>query len=155
MAARQPAGQTQRSGAAKEGAARTLAQTTCLLLGGVLIAVGVLGFIFGGTGFNAGTGVDGEEFIIFEVNGWHNIVHLATGAFLLLMAPKAKAAVTGLLVFGVVYAVVTVWGFIDGNDVLNLVPVNTADNVLHLALTAAALVVAISAGGLAKSAGRA
>ena len=28
----------------------------------------------------------------------------------------------------------TVWGFVDGNSVLWLVPVNTADNFLHLAL---------------------
>jgi len=29
---------------------------------------------------------------------------------------------------------VTIWGFIDGNDVLTIVPVNPGDNVLHLLL---------------------
>jgi hypothetical protein len=38
--------------------------------------------------------------------------------------------------FGTVYLLVTIWGFIDGNDVLGLIPVNAADNVLHIALSA-------------------
>jgi len=151
MAAREPAQQARRTGA-KEGAARTLAQTACLVGGLTLIAVGVLGFIFGGSDFGTGSNVSGQEFIVFEVNGWHNIVHLATGAFLLLMAAKAKSAITALLVFGVVYVAVVVWGFIDGNDIANIVAVNTADNWLHVALAAGALVVAIAAGGLAGSA---
>ncbi len=33
----------------------------------------------------------------------------------------------------------TVWGFVDGNDVLGLIPVNTADNFLHLAISALGL----------------
>ena len=139
----------------REGAARTLAQTTCLVLGVVLVAVGILGFFFGGSNFEVGNQLRGEDFIVFEVNGWHNIVHIATGAFLLLMSPKAKSAVTGLIVFGVVYVVVTVWGFVDGNDIIELVTINDADNFLHLALAAVALLVAFSAGGLAASSRRA
>jgi hypothetical protein len=45
-----------------------------------------------------------------------------------------------------------VWGFLDGNDVANLVPVNTADNWLHVAITAAALLIAFISGGLLASA---
>lgn len=71
---------------AKEGAGRALAQAFCLVTGLVLIAVGVLGFFFGGGDFTSGSGVSGAPFIVFEVNGWHNIVRLASGAFLLLMA---------------------------------------------------------------------
>jgi hypothetical protein len=66
----------------REGAARTIAQSFCLLIGAGLIAAGVLGFVFGGTSFDAGGDVQGDEFTIFEVNGWHNVVHIATGAFL-------------------------------------------------------------------------
>jgi hypothetical protein len=137
----------------KERAGRTLAQSTCLVLGLTLVAVGVLGFLFGGTNFDTGSNVQGRDFIVFEVNGWHNLVHIATGALLLLGAPKPATAVISLLIFGGGYALVTVWGLIDGNDVFNLVPINAADNVLHIALTALALFVAFSAGGLA-AAGR-
>jgi hypothetical protein len=133
----------------RERAARTLAQTFCLVVGVVLVLVGVLGFIFGSSAFVAGTDVQGDEFIIFEVNGWHNIVHLATGAFLLLMAGTARTAVLGALIFGVVYIVVAIWGFVDGNDVISLVPINEPDNWLHLILGLLGLAVGFSAGGLA------
>ena len=139
---------------AKEGAGRTLAQAFCLVTGLVLIAVGVLGFFFGGGGFTTGPGVSGEPFIVFEVNGWHNIVHLASGAFLLLMAAKPATAITGALAFGAIYVVVTVWGFVDGNDIATIAPVNAPDNFLHLVLAVVAILIGVSAGGLVGSARR-
>jgi hypothetical protein len=57
-----------------------------------LIAVGVLGIVFGGSGFDAGGDVQGDDFIIFEVNGWHNVVHIATGAFLVVRFVAAVVA---------------------------------------------------------------
>ena len=132
----------------RDTAGRTLAQTFCLVFGATLLAVGILGFIFGGSNFDTGAGVQGDEFIVFEVNGWHNIVHIASGLLLLLAAPKGPLAATVATAFGAVYAIVTVWGFVDGNDVLGLIPVNTADNLLHVALTVAALFVGLTAGGL-------
>jgi hypothetical protein len=118
---------------------RTLAQLFCIVTGAVLVLVGILGF-FSDAGFEAGSNVQGDTFLGLEVNGWHNIVHIASGAFLLLMAGTAATAATGALVFGLVYLVVTIWGFID-DTVLWLVPVNAADNVLHLILALAALAV--------------
>ncbi len=154
MEAAQGSGADARREGAKEGAGRTLAQAFCLVTGLVLVAVGVLGFLFGGNDFTTGPGVSGEPFIVFEVNGWHNIVHLATGAFLLLMAAKPATAITGALIFGVVYLAVTVLGFIDGDDLLTLAPVNTPDNFLHLALAVVAILIGVSAGGLVGSARR-
>jgi len=138
----------------KEGAARSLAQLACLVIGGALIGAGVLGFFFGGAGFTTGDSIQGEQFLGFEVNGWHNVVHIATGALLLLAAPKAKLAGTMLLVFAAAYAVVTIWGFVDGNTVVNLIPVNLPDNILHAVLTGAALLAALAAGGLGARARR-
>ncbi len=139
---------------AKEGAGRTLAQAFCLVTGLVLIAVGVLGFFFGGGDFTTGAGVSGEPLIVFEVNGWHNLVHLASGAFLLLVAAKPGTAITGALAFGVIYVVVTVWGFVDGSDIATIVPINAPDNFLHLALAVVAILIGVAAGGLAGSARR-
>ncbi len=138
----------------REGAARTLAQTACLAIGLGLIAAGVLGFFFGGDEFRTGNAVQGKEFLSLEVNGWHNVVHIATGALLLFAAPKAKLAGTILLVFGAAYAIVTVWGFIDGDTVANLIPVNLPDNILHALLSGASLFIALSAGALRASARR-
>lgn len=138
----------------KEGAARTIAQAFCLVAGAGLIAAGVLGFFFGGSNFSTGTNVGGEEFIVFEVNAWHNVVHIATGALLVLLAPKARIAALGALIFGLAYVGVAVWGFIDGNDVANLIPVNTADNWLHVAIAIASLLAAATSGAFAASSAR-
>lgn len=132
----------------KDAAGRTLAQSFCLIFGLTLLAVGILGFIFGGSGFDTGDGVSGEEFIVFEVNGWHNLVHIASGLLLLAGAGNGPLAATIATAFGLTYAVVTVWGLVDGNDVLGLLPINTADNILHIALTGAALFVGFTSGGL-------
>jgi Domain of unknown function (DUF4383) len=153
MAAAGGADATRREGV-KEGAGRTLAQVFCLVTGLVLIAVGVLGFFFGGAEFTTGRGVSGENFIVFEVNGWHNVIHIASGALLLLLAVSARTAITGALLFGVVYLGVTVLGFIDGDDLVTIAPVNTADNFLHLALAVVAIVIGAAAGGLMGSARR-
>ena len=143
-----------RSAGARAGAARTLAQTFCLVAGLGLIAAGILGFFFGGSNFAAIDPPRGEEFIVFEVNGWHNIVHIATGAFLVLMSPKARLAAIGALTFGVVYVVVVIWGFIDGNDIAEIVALNTADNWLHVALAIAGIAVGLMAGALGASANK-
>ncbi|HEX2298682.1 MAG TPA: DUF4383 domain-containing protein [Pseudonocardiaceae bacterium] len=153
MAAGRPQEQARKAGI-KEGAGRTLAQVSSFVGGIALIALGVLGFFFGGAGFGIGDNVSGQDLVVFEVNGWHNIVHLATGGFLVLMAATAGSAVAGLLVFGLVYLAVTILGFLDGTDVLNVMPVNLADNVLHAVLAGLALLIALVSGALRRSARR-
>lgn len=117
------------------------AEWYCLLAGVALLVAGIWGFFLGDLNFNSGTSVEGPEvWGLFEINGWHTIVHVASGVVLLAAAVKLKAARFTALAFGLVYAVVAVWGFIDGNDVANLIPVNTADNILHAGLAGAGLV---------------
>ena len=127
---------------------RTPAQLYSLLFGITLLAVGLIGF-FVNSSFDTGSGVQGDELIVFEVNGWHNIVHIASGLVGIALAGRADTARLFALGFGAVYAVVTIWGFVDGNDVLSLIPVNTADNFLHLAIAVAGI-----AAGLASTPGR-
>jgi Domain of unknown function (DUF4383) len=126
---------------------RSAAQWFCLIIGGTLVLVGLLGFLAEAT-FDTSAGsdpgaVDGENFILFEVNGWHNVVHILSGAFLLALSGKHRTARTAALAFGAIYAVVTVIGLIDGHDVLGLIPINPADNVLHILLTGTALAVGL------------
>ena len=132
------------SGRRQEG--RSLAQWFCLLVGPTLILVGLLGFLAESRFDTAAGGdpgaLDGHDFIIFEVNGWHNVVHIATGLLLLLGVARHALAKTVLIVFGVAYAAVSVIGLIDGKDVFGLFPIDRADNVLHIVLAALALLVA-------------
>ena len=118
--------------------ARTPAQLYSLVFGITLLAVGLLGFLVN-TSFGTGSDVQGDELIAFEVNGWHNLVHIASGIVGIMLAKRADTARLFALGFGAVYLVVTIYGFVDGNDVLTLLPVNTADNFLHLAIAAAGL----------------
>ena len=117
---------------------KTPAQLYALTFGAALLLVGILGF-FANASFNAGSNVQGDDFIIFEVNGWHNLVHIASGLLGLALWRNAATARMFALGFGAVYLVVTIWGFIDGDQVLWLLPVDAADNVLHLVIAAIGL----------------
>ena len=135
------------------GRGRTPAQWYCLLGGLALLLAGALGFLADAS-FDTGSTADvdrlgnangqlqGDSFLGFEVNGWHNLIHIASGLFLLLGASRARRARTFALTFGALYGVVTIFGLIDGNDVLGLFPINAADNVLHIGLTALAFIAA-------------
>ena len=87
---------------------------------------------------------------ILDVNAWHNLVHITTGALGLATFARAASARAYAFGLGAVYLVVAIWGFAlgDGGEILNPVPVNTPDNILHalIALTA------ITAGALSGAA---
>ncbi len=131
---------------------RTPAQLYALLFGATLLLVGLAGFI-ADSSFDTGSNLDGSNLIAFEVNGWHNLVHIASGLLGLALARTAAGARTYALGFGAVYLLVTLWGFVDGDTVLWLVPVNAADNLLHLAIAATGIVAGLASGSRA-SAGR-
>ena len=137
---------------------RTPAQWYCLLAGAALLLAGLFGFIADATfdtglsgadndGGNNGGALQGDSFLGFEVNGWHNIVHLVSGIVLLASFAKRDLAKKVALAFGIVYGLVTIIGIIDGNDVLGLIPVNAADNVLHIALSAVGILAALTSPG--------
>jgi hypothetical protein len=126
---------------------RSTAQWYCLIVGATLLLVGVLGFL-AESKFDTSSGgdqgaLDGEDFLIFEVNGWHNVVHILSGVFLLLMSSRHARARTGALAFGAIYGLVAVIGLIDGHDVFGIIPIDPADNILHVVLAGSALAVGL------------
>jgi hypothetical protein len=111
------------------------------LFGAVLVAAGIIGFFYEST-FTDDKAVRDSVFGILDVNGWHNVVHIATGLLgLLAFAAGAAASRQYALGFGVVYLAVAVWGFAvgDGDSILSIIPVNTEDNILHLVIGLAGL----------------
>jgi hypothetical protein len=132
---------------------RTPAQLYCLIFGATLVAAGLLGFAFD-AGFDTGSSVDGDKLIgVFEVNGIHNLVHIATGALLLAVAPGRASAKLGAIGFGAVYGLVAIIGIIDGETVLGLIPVNAADNLLHVAIAGLAIASGVLSPGESKRTG--
>jgi hypothetical protein len=112
------------------------ARTYALAVGVVLVAAGVIGFFYE-SAFSSDESVRSAVLGILDVNGWHNVVHIATGALGILAARTLAGARTYCLLFAIVYTVVCIWGFAIGEgSILSIVPVNTADNVLHLLLAA-------------------
>ncbi len=120
---------------------RTPAQLYALLVGAVLVAAGIMGFFYNSS-FATGDDVPRDAVLgLLDVNAWHNLVHIATGALGLATFASVVAARSYALGLGIVYLLVTIWGFAigDGEVILNLIPVNTADNFLHLALAIAGI----------------
>jgi hypothetical protein len=136
----------------------TPAQGYCLATGAVLLLVGVLGFLADAS-FDTGVSTDtdrlgnadgqlqGDGFLGFEVNAWHNIVHLLSGLVLLAAFRRRGPAKAVAIGFGVVYGIVAIIGLIDGNDVLGIIPINGPDNVLHIALSVLGIVAGLLSRG--------
>ena len=72
---------------------------------------------------------------LFNVSILHNIVHLLFGVAGVALAKTWEGAKTYLLYGGLIYLVLFVYGVIwHSNTSANFVPVNWADNILHLGL---------------------
>jgi len=119
---------------------RTPVQSVAMLVGIVFLLVGILGFIPGiTTNFDditfAGNESGAELLGIFQVSILHNIVHGLFGIVGLFLARTMDGARTYLVGGGAIYLVLALYGIIVGTDSgANFVPLNGADDVLHILL---------------------
>jgi len=121
---------------------RSLLRTAAAVVGAVFLVVGVAGFIPGiTTNFDeiefAGHMSGAELLGVFQVSILHNIVHLLFGVVGLLAASRrtSDAAKAYLIGGGAIYLVLWLYGLlIDRGSDSNFVPLNDADNWLHLGL---------------------
>jgi membrane-bound ClpP family serine protease len=115
-------------------------RVAAMVVAAVFLLVGLLGFIPGITTDYEGMTFAGHESTamllgIFHVSILHNIVHLLFGVVGLVMARTVTSARGFLIGGGVIYLVLWIYGLIiDHDSTANFVPVNTADNWLHLLL---------------------
>jgi Domain of unknown function (DUF4383) len=122
---------------------RSPAQLYALVFGATLVLAGILGFFYNAS-FATGneTLTDRDAVLgILDVNGWHNVVHILSGAVGLAVAGSYGGARAYALGFGAVYAVVTILGFAygDGDSIFKLIPINTEDNILHALIAIAGI----------------
>ena len=137
----------------------TPVQTAATVVAAVFLLVGVLGFVPGVT-----TDYDTMEFAghdseakllgVFQVSILHNIVHLLFGVVGLALARTAKGARNFLIGGGIVYAVLWLYGLIvDEDSSANFVPMNNADDWLHLVLAIGTVALGLLLGGTRRRTG--
>ena len=104
------------------------------VMGGILFLIGVLGFI-------PALAPDGMLFGIFRIDAMHNVFHLVSGLVLLGvgLSNNWEASRKMTLLFAAIYGIITLLGFLSPNNVVMGMQMNLADNVLHLGITASAL----------------
>jgi hypothetical protein len=136
----------------RTGVRRHPVQTAAAVVGAVFLLVGILGFVPGittnydqldGVGHDSGALLLG----VFQVSVLHNLVHAAFGVAGLLLARTRAGARNFLIWGGVVYAVLWLYGLlVDHGSDYNFVPVNDADNWLHLGLAAGMIALGVLLG---------
>ena len=112
-----------------------MVKAAAILFGIVFLVVGICGFVPSIT--TPMEGMEGGMLLgIFHVNTAHNIIHLASGAvFLLCGLAGAGPSRTFFKIFGIVYALVAILGFMKGDGMLlGMVANNMADVWLHVGL---------------------
>jgi len=119
---------------------RPMIQLLAMVVGGVFLLVGILGFIPGiTTNYSemqfAGDESGAELLGLFQVSVLHNAVHLLFGVLGLVMSRTTANARLFLVGGGIVYVVLWLYGLLVPQDNgANFIPVNPADDWLHLLL---------------------
>lgn len=111
-----------------------LLKTLAIVLGLVLIVFGILGFI-------PGLVQDGKLFDVFAVSHMYNLFYIISGGIALLCGISGSiASKIYFIIFGIIFLIVAILGFMVGEGmVLNLLPVNQADNILNIVIAVISL----------------
>lgn len=112
------------------------AQLYALLAGALLSLLGILGFFFDAS-FGTGSSLASDDLAgTLNINGWRNVVYLATGLLGLALASRRPRMIA--FVIGTFYVVLAIWGFEVTErgigSILDLMPLGDNDNFLHLIL---------------------
>src|SRR5579871_4779468 len=102
------------------------ARMTAIVLGAILIAAGIIGFIPNPIAHGAGA--------IFIVNAADDGLHIVSGLFLLAGAYTVLGSAMALRILGIVYVIVAILGFLGGDTILGFAANNAGDDWLHVLL---------------------
>lgn len=115
------------------------------VLGAVYLLLGLAGFAVNSDFADKNT--NDKLLGLFEINGLHNVVHLAIGVALLAAARAGYRAARSMnMAVGAVYLLVGIIGLFIANDTnsANILSLNGVDNVLHIGSALVLLGVALS-----------
>lgn len=117
-------------------------QKAAIVLGGTYFAIGLIGFAV--TGFGGWLEASGDQLVIFAINPFHNLVHIAVGALWVMGAvlPQRGAAAGVFLGIGSVYLATAVLGFLGALPILGIEGSLDPVNFLHLVTAVAAIGIA-------------
>ena len=114
------------------GGGENITQQFALVVGIVYLVVGIVGFFV--TGFT-GLTTDGQDKLLgFDLNVFHNVVHLAIGAGFIAVSRLNDATIAQGVVIGggLVYVLAAGLGFLNELQILSIDSEFAADNFLHL-----------------------
>lgn len=121
---------------------RSFAQLGAALVGVVYLAVGVVGFVV--TGFSNFVQDTGDGIIGFDLNPFHNVVHLTVGGYLLIVSMLNRTAAEGALIGGgLVYLVAAFLGIDERLQIISISSAGAPDNFLHIASGLAAVLIGV------------
>jgi hypothetical protein len=124
---------------------RSPAQKCAVFFGVLLVAVGIVGFFYNGT-FTSNEHIHDDMFGLFPVNGWSNTMHILIGIWGLAAAGSWSSARIFAYGAGLLLCALALWGFIlgEGESILSIIPVSTANDLAWLALGVIAVVSAVA-----------
>lgn len=117
-------------------------QQLAVVLGATYLLIGVAGFAW--TGFSGWLDAEGPTMILFDINPFHNLVHILVGAMWLVAArvQRRGAAAGTFLGIGGAYLAAAILGFMGALPILAIDAGLAPDNLLHLLTGLAAVGIA-------------
>lgn len=121
---------------------RSIAQIGAAIVGVAYLAIGVVGFAV--TGFGNFVQDTGYGIIGFDLNPFHNIIHLVVGGYLLFVSRLGRTITEGALIGGgLVYLVAAILGLDNHLQIISINSATAPDNFLHIASGLAALLLGL------------
>ncbi|MHB8656514.1 MAG: DUF4383 domain-containing protein [Solirubrobacteraceae bacterium] len=126
-------------------AGQDLSRPFALLVGVGYLAVGLIGFVV--TGLPGIVTSHGHSLLGFELNPFHNLVHIVIGLAFIVVSRVPDSAITqGVLIGGgTIYLAAALLGFLNKLPILAIHGAMAPDNFLHLFSGAAAVLVGLLA----------
>ena len=131
---------------------RTPAQSYAVIAGLFLLALGVLSLIFANNSFATVGGTTPGDFLIWNTTGWTAVMWIVLGVAGLAAMVRVDMARAFAIVGGLFFAVVAIWGFIDGTEVFTLFVADPVNNITHAVLGGLGLMVGLPSEGAQRAA---